>query len=90
MQICCFFFFLKGEVLFDRLHPSLPPDVIVSTEDDTLGFEVDLENIKVCVNDLFTLFALSGMAISNRMLHITTSPISLKLKLPYTRITFCR
>lgn len=49
--------FLKGEVLFDRLHPSLPPDVIVSAEDDMLGFHVDLENIRVCVNDLLNHFA---------------------------------
>ena len=48
--------FLKGEVLFDRLHPSLPPDVIVSAEDDVLGFEVDLENIRVCAFMFFNHF----------------------------------
>lgn len=35
---------IKWEILFDRLHPSLPPDIICSSEDES--FDPDLDNLK--------------------------------------------
>ena len=41
-----------GEILFDRLHPSLPPDIICSSEDES--FDPDLDNLKVI--DSYTIY----------------------------------
>lgn len=36
-----------GEVIFDRNHPTQPPDVIFSAEDDQMGFDPDIEKLTV-------------------------------------------
>ena len=36
-----------GEVIFDRNHPALPPDIIFSSEDDFMEFDPDIEQLKV-------------------------------------------
>lgn len=37
-----------GEVIFDRNHPALPPDIIFSSEDDQMEFNPDIEKLNVC------------------------------------------
>ena len=37
-----------GEVIFDRNHPALPPDIIFSSEDDQMEFDPNIEKLNVC------------------------------------------
>ena len=37
-----------GEVIFDRNHPALPPDIIVSSEDERMAFNPDIDQLLVC------------------------------------------
>lgn len=38
---------LLGEVIFDRNHPTLPPDIIFSPQDELLEFDPDIDRLKV-------------------------------------------
>ena len=38
---------IAGEVIFDRSHPTLPPDIIFSPQDELLEFDPNVDRLKV-------------------------------------------
>ncbi len=46
-KVYCWSFIALGELIFDRNHPSHPPDIIFSSEDDQTEFCPDIEKLKV-------------------------------------------
>ena len=47
MVIYMMFYVFVGEVIFDRNHPTRPPDIIFSTQDELLEFDPDVDKLKV-------------------------------------------
>lgn len=45
--LCCWLLHVSGEVIFDRNHPTQPPDIIFSPQDELLEFDPDIEKLKV-------------------------------------------